>query len=63
MQFVANVAGRMWSGLEAYTLSVTETRTLDIAIAKKLRAALTGEAHLRGLALVPCLRFVASPAL
>eukprot|EP00959_Pyramimonas_sp_CCMP1952_P050627 1057899-Pyramimonas_sp.AAC.1 len=45
MTFLANVAGRIWSGLESYVLRPSETKRLDRSIAKKLRAMLRGQAH------------------
>ena len=45
--FLANVAGRLWSGLEALALSDHECKALDQTLAKKLRAMMMGQAYER----------------
>eukprot|EP00959_Pyramimonas_sp_CCMP1952_P041385 865439-Pyramimonas_sp.AAC.1 len=42
--FLADVAGRIWSGLEAYALAPLEIQGLDTSTAKKLGAMLHGRA-------------------
>eukprot|EP00959_Pyramimonas_sp_CCMP1952_P366902 7684430-Pyramimonas_sp.AAC.1 len=45
MVFLANVAGRAWSGLESHCLLASETTRLDSSMGKKLRAMALGRAH------------------
>ena len=45
MHFIANVASRAWSGMEAYVLSPRQTAQLDTTLGKKMRFMMQGAAH------------------